>query len=462
VRKSLKLLAVALLHLALVWGWVALLDARRGSLPPLGKFLSPFEGFWRNGEARPPKAQEFSPPGLEATVVAEFDHRGVPHLFAPDLRTLFFAQGFVTARDRLWQMDMQSRAGLGLLSEVLGPKLLRADLERRRMGLPASAIASLDLMLRDSLTRVALEGYTDGVNAWISQLKLATYPIEFKLLDYAPEPWSPLKSVALIKNLQWTLTRGDDDLPLTRVLDTLGGGFFSRYYPSRHPGTEPIFPEDVFPGTDSGESNGNGGGKLPLTAGRSESGAGNGMSLIAKKPQTTVSARNEPPGPFSDWLRPSRHSGSNNFVLAGSRTRAGSPLLANDPHLDLTLPSVWYEIQLKGGSVNAYGASIPGLPGVLIGFTRGTAWGLTNGMDDAFDWIEARFRNDSLNQHLWKGRWRDIRRVIDTIAVRGMIPVIDTQLWTHAGPIPIEDRERDRTLWLCSGNGPRREQELQL
>lgn len=438
MRKSLKLLLVALLHLALVWGWVGLLDARHGALPPLGKFLSPFEGFWRNGESGPPKAQEFSPAGLGATVVAEFDHRGVPHLFAPDLRTLFFAQGFVTARDRLWQMDIQSRAGLGRLSEVLGPKLLRVDLERRRMGLPASAIASLDLMLRDSLTRVALEGYSDGVNAWISQLKPATYPIEFKLLDYLPESWTPLKSAALIKNLQWMLSRGDDDAPLARVLDSLGGGFLGRYYPARNPGAEPIFPGDVFPGTDSGDG---GVGKLPWTAGLSGSDAMHGVSLPTKFPAATGMTGNKTPHPVSNWLNPSRYSGSNNFVIAGSRTRAGLPLLANDPHLDLTLPSVWYEVQLKGGGINAYGVSVPGLPGLVIGFTRGTAWGLTNGMDDAFDWIEADFRNDSLNQYLWKGRWRDVRRVIDTIAVRGSASVVDTQLWSHAGPIPVKPGE---------------------
>ena len=142
MRRSLKLLAVAVLHLALLWGWVALLDAKRGALPPMGRFFSPFEGFWRNAEAFDAvrkavreKGEEVSLPGLTGTVVAEFDRRGVPHLFAPDLYSLFFAQGYVTARDRLWQMDIQSRAGLGRLSEVFGPALLRFDMERRRMGL---------------------------------------------------------------------------------------------------------------------------------------------------------------------------------------------------------------------------------------------------------------------------------------------------------------------------------------
>jgi penicillin amidase len=432
VNKSLRLLAVAALHLALLWLWIAALDAKRGPLPPLGRFLSPFDGFWRNAEAGPPQSAEVELTGLTGTVVAEFDHRGVPHLFAPDLYSLFFAQGYVTARDRLWQMDIQSRAGMGRLAEIMGPGLLRFDLERRRMGMPASAVSSLKMMMLDSLSRVALQAYSDGVNSWITSLKPGAYPLEFKLLGYAPEPWSPLKSAVLIKNMQWTLSQGEDDAGLTRVLDSLGPGFFARYYPLRHPGAEPIFPQDVFPVGDSGRD-----------SARSAAGIGTPWRGASSAPGGRDRDTRAWSRAFSDslWARPNAASGSNNFVLAGARTRSGYPLLANDPHLDLTLPSLWYEVQLKSGSLNAYGASLPGLPGLVIGFTGGTAWGLTNGMDDVFDWYAPRFRNDSLNQYLWRGRWRNTRRVIDTILVRGRDPVVDTQLWTHTGPVPVRAGE---------------------
>jgi len=472
VNKSLKLLAVAVLHLALLWGWIAVLDAKRGPLPPLGRFLSPFEGFWRNAEpvesldhiwnarwstrsASSTRGREVFLEGLTATVVAEYDHRGVPHLFAPDLHTLFFAQGYVTARDRLWQMDIQSRAGLGRLSEILGPSMIAFDQERRRLGMPASAHASLDMMRRDSLTRVALEAYAEGVNAFISSLKKATYPLEFKLLGYAPEPWSALKSVVLLKNMQWVLTRDREDVFLARVADSLGAGFFARYYPVRHPGAEPVFPREVWPAPAAGEGDtaataprppaspgrsGVEGGRGVRTAPAEQEQSGGDAAPSARGGRATSVARGMPAVPdYPGFLaaRPDPASGSNNFVIAGTRTRARSPLLANDPHLDLTLPSLWYEIQLKSGDINAYGVSIPGLPGVAIGFTRSTAWGFTNGMNDVFDWHELRFRNDSLNQYLWRGRWRDTRRVIDTILVRGRDPVVDTQLWTHAGPVPV-------------------------
>ncbi len=451
MNKSLQLFVLTALHLALLWLWVAALDSRHGTLPPLGKFLSPFEGFWRNAEPDGPergKGEEVELPGLNSTVVAEYDHRGVPHLFAPDLHSLFFAQGYVTARDRLWQMDIQSRAGMGRLSEIMGPSLVRFDQERRRMGMPEAAAASLERMLADSLTRVALEAYTEGVNAWITNLKPATYPLEFKLLDYAPELWTPLKSAVLIKNLQWTLSQSVDDTRLSHVLDSLGSGFFSRYYPARHPGAEPVFPQEVYPGVDSthvgsreadrgaGREAGRGiaqANALSETPGILPSGPVAGAAL--QSPSITSTGLKA----WSDslWPRPNRASGSNNFVLAGTRTRTGYPILANDPHLDLTLPSLWYETQLKSGPVNAYGVSLPGLPGIVIGFTESTAWGLTNGMDDVYDWVAPQFRNDSLNQYLWRGRWRTVRRVIDTILVRGSEPVVDTQLWTHLGPVPV-------------------------
>lgn len=440
MNRSLKLLAVAVLHLALLWGWIALLDGTRGPLPPLGRFFSPFEGFWRNaepvGDARgsSSRGEEVALEGLTGTVVAEFDHRGVPHLFAPDLHALFFAQGYVTARDRLWQIDIQSRAGMGRLSEIMGEKFLRFDRERRRMGLPASARASLELMMRDSLTRVALQGYADGVNAYIGTLTPATYPLEFKLLGYAPEPWSPLKSVVLVKNMQWTLSRDREDVELARVQDSLGAGFFSRYYPLRHPGAEPVFPREVLPAPESGVAEAED--EMPRAGRPVEEMAPRGATRLARAGGASAPGD---PGDYPGMLaaRPDPASGSNNFVIAGSRTRSGAPLLANDPHLDLTLPSLWYEIQLKSGDLNAYGVSLPGLPGVAIGFSSATAWGFTNGMNDVFDWLELRFRGDSTSHYLWRSQWRATRRVIDTIVVRGRAPVIDTQLWTHVGPVPV-------------------------
>lgn len=423
------------LCLALLWLWMAALGFKWGAVPPMGRFMSPFAGFWRNAEGPPPGSSEAFLDGLSGTVVAEYDRRGVPHVFAPDLQSLFYAQGYATARDRLWQMDIQSRAGMGRLSEVMGPGLLRFDLERRRMGMPSSAVSTLEYVLRDSLSRVALEAYAQGVNAWISSLKPATYPLEFKLLDYAPEAWTPLKSIVMLKNMQWTLSQGKEDVPLTKTLDAHGRGFFSKLYPQRHPGSEPILPEEIFSLEPKNDS-------------------------AVPAPQPAVPRRMAGGGPAGGapeadtlWPRPNPASGSNNFVISGKRTRSGYPILANDPHLDLTLPSLWYEIQLKSGDLNAYGVSLPGLPGIVIGFTRSTAWGLTNGMDDVFDWFELKFQNDSLNNYAWKSRWRPTYRVLDTILVRGGKAVVDTQLWSHLGPVPVRPGEKPFTRNTPPGHG---------
>lgn len=413
--------------------WLVILGHKLGSIPPLGKFFSPFEGFWRNAEIGKPGNEEKKLPalfdlsadpsgttsGMSDSIKVEYDHRGVPHIFARDLSGVFFAQGYATARDRLWQMDVQSRAGLGRLSEVMGPNLIRFDLERRRMGMPASAKASWEVIRKDSLSRIALEAYSAGVNAWIGALRPADYPFEFKLLDYAPEPWTPLKSIALLKNMQWTLSKGSDDVLLTRTLAKLGPEKFAELFPLRNPGAEPIFPADLFPGKPRVLSQGT------VAANQEDS-----------PPDSTA--------PLTDTFfpRPQRGSGSDNFVLAGTRTTSGYPILGNDPHLDLTLPSIWYESQLQGGGVDAYGVSIPGLPSLVIGFNAHIAWGVTNGMDDVFDWYGISFQDSSLGAYWWNGAWRPTRFVLDTIPVRGSRAVVDTEVWTSLGPVPVKNHEQ--------------------
>jgi penicillin amidase len=320
-------------------------------------------------------------------------------------------------------MDVQSRAGLGRLSEVMGPDLVRFDLERRRMGMPASAKASWEEICKDSLSRIAVEAYSAGVNAWIGTLHPADYPFEFKLLDYAPEPWTPLKSIAILKNMQWTLSKGSDDVLLTHSLEKLGPEVFAELFPLRNPGAEPIFSPDIFPGH------------------------GHPLSQRPKVIQGPLVSRingleSLPPLTDTFFPRPQRGSGSDNFVLAGNRTVSGHPILGNDPHLDLTLPSIWYESQMQGDGINAYGVSIPGLPSLVIGFNEHIAWGLTNGMDDVYDWYELHFRDSSLREYLWKGKWLPTRFVLDTIQIRGSPPTVDTEIWTVVGPVPVKNQER--------------------
>lgn len=430
--------------------WLVVLSHKLGSLPPLGKFFSPFEGFWRNAEIGKPGDAEKklpalsglsadlsgAPPGIPDSIKVEYDHRGVPHIFAKDVSGLFFAQGYATARDRLWQMDVQSRAGLGRLSEVMGRDLIRFDLERRRMGMPASAKASWEVIRADSVSRIALEAYSAGVNAWIGSLRPADYPFEFKLLDYAPEPWTPLKSIALLKNMQWTLSKGSDDVLLTRTLEKLGPASFAELFPLRNPGAEPIFPSNIFPDRNQ-------------TSGVVAIGTNRGSSLLTSSPTSSLVPSLDTATPLIDafYPRPQPGFGSNNFAIAGARTASGHPILGNDPHLDLTLPSIWYESQLsfsggQDGGFNAYGVSIPGLPSLVIGFNSHIAWGLTNGMDDVYDWYEIHFQDASLRAYRWNGKWLSTRFVLDTLRVRGSGALVDTEVWTFLGPVPVKNGEQ--------------------
>ncbi len=404
------------IRVLLLAAWIFLLGHKLGSIPPLGKFFNPFGGFWRNAETSSPRGGIVPVTGLPDSVRIEYDHRGVPHVFARSLYGMFFAQGYVTARDRLWQMDVQSRAGLGRLAEVMGPKLLRFDRERRRTGIAGSVRPALRKILTDSLSRRALLAYTAGVNAWIHKLRPAEYPFEFKLLDYAPEPWTPLKCVALIKNMQWTLSKGNEDAPLTHTLQKLGDSAFRRLYPLRNPGAIPIVPEISTFNSSPAPS------PAPLHP----------VKLGAALPPQT--------DPF--FTRPQPGAGSDNFVVAGRLTATGFPLLGNDPHLDLTLPSIWYEIQLQAGNINAYGVSLPGAPGVIIGFNAQAAWGETNGEDDVYDWIAVAFRDSTDRSYRWQGGWDSTRFVLDTIFVRGLAPVVDTQVWTRWGPVPVRPGEK--------------------
>ena len=171
---------------------IFVLDIKIGPIPPLGAFLNPSTGFWQNAESKHILATEnLKITGLQEKVIVKYDEHRIPHIFAKNDHDLFLAQGFVTARDRLWEMDIQTRQAAGRLAEVLGPKLLEIDRYHRRMGMVFGAENTLRGMIKNPVSRVMVMAYTEGVNNYIRQLAPKDYPFEFKLLDYAPEEWKP-------------------------------------------------------------------------------------------------------------------------------------------------------------------------------------------------------------------------------------------------------------------------------
>ena len=318
-------------------------------------------------------------PGLERPVEVIRDAWGVPHIYAESLTDLVFAQGFVTAQDRPWQMDLLRRAAAGRLAEVLGPEALAWDRLARTVGFERVARAALDR--QEPEARRVLEAYARGVNAALARNPRA---LEFLLLRYRPEPWEPLHTLALGRLLAWELSQWGPRLVLARLLPRLDA--------ARREGLIPVYPADG-----------------PVIV------AGLGASA------------------WPGLLGPS--GGSNGWAVGTARSASGAPLLANDPHLPLGAPSRWYEVHLVGAGLDVYGFSIPGAPGVIIGANAELAWGFTNLMLDDLDLYRERLHPEREDLYEVAGRWEPLTVLMERIEVRGGEPeTLEVRIGRH-GPL---------------------------
>ncbi|MBC3540724.1 penicillin acylase family protein [Rufibacter sediminis] len=414
--KWIKAILAVFLTVLLIYG----LNRTYGVVPALGPFLSPYEGFWRSGSDDDFASEELTMEGLKATVQVRFDSLRVPHIFAQNDHDLYYAQGYLTAKDRLWQMEFMTHAAAGRLSEIIGDRALEMDRYQRRMGMVTAAKKSLAQMQADPQTRAVLEAYSAGVNAYIAQLSAHEYPFEYKLLHYAPEPWSPLKIALLLKMLAYDMTGYSDDLRMTNNLRKYGADIVQDLFPEYPFQEEPIVPVGTRPSFKP----------LPIPPTPAEFMAGVAFhTLERQKPENL---------------------GSNNWAVTGARTANGYPLLASDPHLNLSLPSIWHVVQLHAPGINSYGVIIPGAPGVGIGFNEHIAWGMTNVGADVLDWYEIKFKDAKRQQYWHDNQWKPVRRVVENISVKGGPDIADTVLYTHHGPVAYLPHEKA----FRSGNTP--------
>ena len=426
--------AKAILSLVLTLGLVIVLNVRLGPAPPLGKFLNPFGGFWANAEPRNGDTEkDFSLPGIRDKVTILFDDNRVPHVFASNNHDLYYAQGYLTAYDRLWQMELQTHAAAGRVSEIVGERALELDRYTRRRGMVSAAQMAIEAMMSDTTSKAVLEAYSDGVNAFISSLSPDEYPVEYKILDYAPEPWVPIKSAFLLKQMATTLSTGEDDAAMTNVLARYGYQTVKDLFPDYPFRENPIIPPGTKWDFEPVPSP-----KQPAGFYKLKDSISNASQSGTTKPKVSlnpsVTANQNATITYND-PQAAREVGSNNWAISGSKSATGYPILANDPHLDLTLPSIWYQIQLVGPGVNVCGASLPGAPNVISGFNERVAWGVTNVGSDVMDWYKITFKDASKNEYLHDGQYKPIKRVVEVIKVRGKPDVIDTVLYTHHGPI---------------------------
>lgn len=405
MNRLLPIVQVVLLA-AVTWA----LNTPLGGIPALGAFLDPMNGFWRNAETRPPDTRLMLTDGMSQPVTVEYDDHGIPHIYAETEADLYRAQGYVMARDRLFQMDFSTRAAAGRLSEVLGSRSLGFDRYQRRIGMGIGAERFLEALAKDTSYMAAVEAYAAGVNAYIATLKPHQYPLEYKLLGFQPEPWSSKKTAYMVMNLNKTLSFGTSAVGLSNTRTLLGADFVDRMYPYIPVQVEPIIPA----GTRWEFA--------PVTV-----------------PEAPVS---DPISQYSDMRIPESNPniGSNNWAVHGSKTASGKPILANDPHLDLTLPSIWYLLQLTTPTHSAKGVGFPGVPDVILGFNEHIAWGATNVGNSALDVYALTLRNGA-TEYLHDGDWKPTGIRVEEIRVKGRPTVIDTVFTTHHGPIVVRDGE---------------------
>ena len=392
------------------------LNKKWGSIPPLGKFLSPQHGFWQNAEAADADFDaDLAFPTLKGKVNVYFDERLVPHVFADNNEDLYFVQGYLHARFRLFQMELQTMYAAGRLCEIFGnnPAILKVDRETRRSGMVWAAQNALKEFEADPVSKTVCDAYTAGVNAYIESLTEAQLPIEYKLLGYKPEKWSNLKIALFLKQMSRTLAGNVEDLELTNEKSFIPFSEFKILYPEVPDSLIPIVPA----GTKFDAP-----GIVPVRPSSADS------LYFGRKDSMNL----------AEVIKQDPDNGSNNWAVAGIKTKSGAPILCNDPHLDLTFPSIWYEMQLNSPDVNAYGATFPGSPNVIIGFNDNIAWGVTNAQRDVKDFYEIKFKDDSKKQYWFNNQWLNTQLRIDTLKIRGVHDIYDTVAYTIFGPVMFD------------------------
>lgn len=397
-------------------GLIFLFNRPIGPLPmALGKFISPQHGFWQNAEpANTSFDADLSFPELNGKAEVYFDERLVPHVFAENDEDLYFIQGYLHAKFRLFQMDLQTKAAAGRASEIAGKKAINFDKEQRRLGMVYAAENALKEIEKDPVSKKMFDAYTNGINAYIASLKEAEMPVEYKLLDFKPEKWTNLRTALLLKMMAKMLSSGtENDLANTNAKAAFTPDELKMLYPQVQDSLLPIVPK----GTPFDKP-----GIVPVKPATADS-----LYLADKK---TIAE--------TEISKPDINNGSNNWVVAGSKTQSGVPILCNDPHLELSLPSIWYEMQLKTPTSNTYGVSLPGSPFIIIGFNDSIAWGVTNAQRDVKDYYEIKFKDHTKREYWFDGKWQQSRLQIEEIKVKGGTTVYDTVAYTVFGPVMFD------------------------
>jgi penicillin amidase len=350
-----------------------------------------FDSWWADECRRrvPPAAGSRTAAALAGPVRIERDRLGIPTVRAGTDADLFFGFGYATAQDRLFQLDYSRRKARGRLAEVLGPDAVESDVVYRTIDL--AGIAEREWGSLPGEVRALLDAYTAGINAHLDECA-DNLPIEFGLLDYRPERWTPTDSLAILGEFRWYLTGRFPVIVIPELAKrTLGDGpLYRAFLQGEAVGECILLPGDYRPG---------------------KGGAG-------------LSAGGDDAGP-----------GSNNWVLAGGRTASGKPLVASDPHIPFAAVSIWQQVRLVGGSFRVAGVALAGVPAVMIGRNVDVAWGITNNICSQRDLYQEKTDPAHPGNFLFDGRWEPERDRDETIRVKHAPPVQKTIRASRNGPI---------------------------
>ncbi|HEY2378583.1 MAG TPA: penicillin acylase family protein [Gemmatimonadaceae bacterium] len=404
-----------------------------GRAPALGPLLDPAHGVWALARtAELPNEASDVVPTLGSTVEIRYDVRGVPHIFATRDDDAYRALGYVVARDRLFQLWLQTMAASGRLTEIAGPQALPLDREMRRLAIPWSAERKLALIDSTAPETARLtRAYADGVNAYIDHMSRDALPLEFRLLGIKAVPkWQPLNSLLLFNRMGWTLAYIVPELERALASSRVGSAAAASLFPENSPIQEPILPN---------------GRKAPRFDFARLTPAGTPDSVDS---QTLIAALHDymPSSAAATGNDEPRTYASNNWAVAPRRSATGDALLAGDPHLELSLPSIWYEAQLLvPATLDVYGVTIPGLPAIILGFNRDIAWTFTNTGADVLDFYTEKVDQDEHpTKYFMDGTWRPLEQRIEQYrGRRGEILAVDTLYFTHRGPL-----RRENGQWL--------------
>ncbi len=387
-------------------------------LPSPGRFMNPFQGVWQNVTDH---ETSYDLNGyVKKDVNILFDERDIPHIYAANIQDALYAQGYLHAANRLFSMDISTRAAAGRLSELVGQRTQLLDQQAREKGFEYAAIHKAEAWAKDPESKLLLTAYTEGVNAYIKSLDYKDWPLEYKVLSHGPVEWSLTHSALAVTNMAIALCLREDDMSYSTAKAVLSPEDFAFLFPDHNPKESPVIPSEKI------------------------------WNFSAVDVPDKIENRQGTPSSIEqEDSRKKPLNGSNNWAVAGEKTANGYPILANDPHLKLTLPNIWYEMEIHTPDMAVHGVSIPGIPFILLGFNEHIAWGFTNSGQDVLDWYKINWEDSTRQRYLYDGTYVKAMLRAEKIDIRGDKAMVDTIRYTKFGPVSNLNEYRDLAMkWV--------------